>query len=229
MSYTEALQYKTPHYNARSATRYIVVHHAADTYPRGEALQRIYNYHKDQWPGYAGIGYHIVIQEELDASLASYLVNPQEQIAAHTLNHNHHAFGICAATDFSYTPPLGAWWNTLVKQVAYWSKVYPNAAIVGHKELRDTRCPGDWWLTQKNVFLNDVRQALADPFQLWRDAGFGLTPQQEMWAIPQYWLQNQDLGSPTSHEIYLNSFQSFQGFQQGSLYYSSRTGSVTRL
>lgn len=225
----EALQYRTPLYHPREATRYIVIHHAAATYPRGEALQRIYDYHKSQWPAYAGIGYHVVIQEDKDGSLTPYLVNPPEQFAAHTLNHNHHAFGICAATNLAKGIP-NDWYKALVDQAAYWANVYQSAQIVGHQALRDTSCPGVWWSKQKNMFLEDVRQTLGtDPFIVWDKAGFPISFEQRNWAIPKTWEANQSLGAPTSYETYLNNWQSFQGFENGTLYYNAKTAKVKRI
>lgn len=224
-----SLQYKTPYYTPRRTTRYIVIHHAAAEYPPGGALQAIYNYHKKQWPDYAGIGYHIVIQEEHDGNLTPHLVNLAEQVGAHTLGYNYEAFGICAATNLT-NGVSAAWWDALINMAAYWQKHYPNAAIIGHQEKRDTSCPGSWWQKLKSDFLRDVEIKMnEDPFLLWEQAGFPISEVQRGWAIPQAWLQAQELGAPTSYEVYLNSFQSFQGFSEGTLYYNAESNLVTKL
>lgn len=142
---------------SRTKTNRIVVHHAAWIYPPGGAVQSIFSYHSSKWPQYGRIGYHEVIQVEADGSLVCYEVNPTELIGAGVWGQNGDCFHICAATDFKNEIPLQIWQDALALRVAEARRRYPQAAIVGHKEItlpgHGTECPGGRWAEWKPALI----------------------------------------------------------------------------
>lgn len=143
----------------RKTTQYIVIHHAAWTYPPGKACQLIFNYHSSKWPRYGRIGYHIVLQEEPSGVIAQYHVNPLNLVGANVAYKNHLCLGICAATNFKGLPSE-RWFDAVVAAAAYAKSLYPAAEIVGHKDIADKRaptaCPGPKWHEWRGALLTAV-------------------------------------------------------------------------
>lgn len=146
----------------RLRTSYIVVHHAAFEYERGRACQSIFSYHSRKWPKYGRIGYHVVLQEELDGGIGYHLVNPLRIQGANVLKRNHEVVGICCATNFTGLPPE-KWYVALVEGLRHLRRWYPNAPIVGHTDVAlpegRTSCPGPRWLEWRSRLLSDVLAA----------------------------------------------------------------------
>lgn len=147
----------------RKVTKYLVVHHAAWVYKPGTAVQSIFNYHSSKWPKYGRIGYQIVLQEELDGSIARYDVNPEWIQGANVALMNDVCLGICAATNFTGLPPA-KWYNALVEVFTEVHRRKPNAVIVGHKDIArkgyETACPGPLWSKWRAEFVHDVHTAM---------------------------------------------------------------------
>lgn len=150
----------------RVATRYIVVHHAAATYAplKGiDDVRAIANYHV-KTKGWSGIGYHRVLAEETNGNPpAQYIVSDPDLIRAHVAYRNHEAVGVCCATFFTGQPSLD-WMNSLAAAVAELQQMYPQAEIVGHREIAlpgwGTSCPGDAWPTWRPHLLALVHHRL---------------------------------------------------------------------
>ena len=140
----------------RRETDTIVIHHAAARYQAGQAVESIYKYHKTKWPAYNAAGYHIIIQRNTDQRLGIYVVNNPFVIGAGVLNHNHHTFHICLADDFTTTVPSDDWIEATAHAVRYAQTLFPNATIVGHRELGTTTCPGLRWFEWKPALLARV-------------------------------------------------------------------------
>ena len=68
---------------------------------------------------------------------------------AHTYGHNYDSLGVCLIGNFEIENPTSQQIDSLIKQLKLWMKSYPNAIIVGHKDLANnppgynfTACPG---------------------------------------------------------------------------------------
>jgi hypothetical protein len=144
----ELKQYWTAKNDNRQTTNFIVIHHAAATYRKGDAVRVIHAYHSSKWPNYSGIGYHAICQEEQDNSIQCYLVNPPNMIGAGVANRNHETFHICLATNLTGYPEA-RWIDAAREAYQYARKLYPNARLVGHKDIAlsafPTSCPGKEW------------------------------------------------------------------------------------
>lgn len=166
MSFIPLKQYWTAGNGPRSSTKYIVFHHAAASYAPGEAVRRIYNYHRQQWPDYRAAGYHVINQLDGDGAIRAYQVNPVDLLAAGVAYRNHETFHVCAATNFTGLPS-DAWFEASAQALAEAQRLYPNAQIAGHKDIADPRsptsCPGPRWAEWKPRLLARVREILNQP------------------------------------------------------------------
>lgn len=141
----------------RRATKYIVVHHAAYEYRPGMACHSIFNYHSSKWPGYGRIGYQVVLQLEATGTINRYNVNPLDCVGANVALRNHEVIGVCCATNFMGIPSA-EWFTALVVTIRDLMQRYPNAAVVGHKDIAKegyaTACPGVAWHEWKSALLS---------------------------------------------------------------------------
>ena len=126
-------------FSNRSKTDYIVLHHA-------EAVkctaQDIHSWHRAN--GWTGIGYHFFVRK--DGTI--YRGRPINVVGAHVQGMNSCSIGICAEGDYhtkEKTMPQ-AQKKSIIELCQYLKKnYYPNAKIVGHKEIGDSNCPGRYY------------------------------------------------------------------------------------
>ena len=117
----------------RTSTRYIVIHH--DSIPRPTDVAEIDAYHRQEWG--SGFGYHFYIDHSTITQ-----VRGLDMMGAHTINYNHCSIGICLNGDFDTQEPTAFQLMALKGLVAFLKLKYPDAKVVGHGDLNDTKCPG---------------------------------------------------------------------------------------
>ncbi len=122
----------------RQSTDYIVLHHA-------EAVccsaKEVHSWHLAN--GWSGIGYHFFVRKDGGV----YRGRPIWALGAHVLGMNNCSIGICAEGDYhnkDKTMP-SAQKQAIKALVAYLKGIYPQAEIVGHKEIGDSNCPGRYY------------------------------------------------------------------------------------
>lgn len=116
----------------------IVIHHSAS--PRSTTIDQIREWHIKK--GWQDIGYHIVI------SGGGRVLNgrPINIIGAHAAGYNMRSIGVCVIGN--NTVESERWTPDQVKALADVVKtlqlVYPDAKVLGHRDLEDTHtlCPG---------------------------------------------------------------------------------------
>ena len=126
-------------FSNRSKTDYIVLHHA-------EAVkctaQDVHSWHRAN--GWTGIGYHFFVRK--DGTI--YRGRPINVVGAHVQGMNSCSVGICAEGDY-HTKDKSmpqAQKKAIIGLVKYLKEnYYPNAKIVGHKEIGDSNCPGRYY------------------------------------------------------------------------------------
>lgn len=128
-------------------TKYLVVHHSGDERATFESIDKAH-----RAKGWGGCGYHDVI--DTDGTL--YEARPIGAQGVHALNHNHHSYGISMLGALHTRPPSAEQLHTLIKRLAFVSRAYPEATIVGHGDLNATECPGGY------VNMNEVRKGVRD-------------------------------------------------------------------
>lgn len=130
--------------NKRSRTEYIVLHHAA-------ALKcspaDIHRWHLER--GWAGAGYHYLVRK--DGTV--YSLRPEDTVGAHCEGYNSRSIGVCAEGNFDVEQMEERQRASLHNLVRYLKDEYPEAKIVGHRELAATNCPG------KNYPLEEIKKA----------------------------------------------------------------------
>lgn len=130
----------------------IVIHHsAAPSYVGAVAIAR-YHIQRHGWPG---IGYHYVVGATGDIAR----VNALETASYHCAGSNRRSVGICLLGAFMKgmepTGPQIVAARSLV--AALLARLgLPYRAVVGHKELCSTACPGDTWDTWKAALLGGL-------------------------------------------------------------------------
>lgn len=130
----------------------IILHHSAsgrDT----TTIKDIERWHLEK--KYNGIGYHLVIE----GGGLLRTGRPYEKIGAHAQGFNTGSIGICLTGNFEEEEPDEEQIKQLVQVLATLCKRHglPVSAIVGHRDVNKTACPG------KNLYklLPLIRQKVA--------------------------------------------------------------------
>lgn len=119
----------------RSSTEYIALHHAEAS--RCTA-QQIDDWHKSN--GWSGIGYHFFVRK--DGTI--YRGRPIWSVGAHVQGMNSKSIGICAEGSYMTETMPEAQKMAIAELLDYLkANYYPNAKIVGHREIGSSNCPGD--------------------------------------------------------------------------------------
>ncbi len=122
----------------RSSTEYIALHHA-------EAVtctaKQIHEWHKSN--GWSGIGYHFFVRKNGEI----YRGRPLWALGAHVQGMNNCSIGICAEGDYhNRDRVMPETQKQAIKElVTYLKGIYPEAKIVGHREIGDSNCPGRYY------------------------------------------------------------------------------------
>jgi N-acetyl-anhydromuramyl-L-alanine amidase AmpD len=120
---------------ALSSINQIVVHHSASIGQRAEDYAR---YHV-QSRGWAGIGYHFVI--EVNGDIIG--CNPLTNVSYNVADHNTRSIGICLSGDFTKQDPSPQQLKSLDQLIKYLRAEFPQRlAVAGHKDYGQTSCPG---------------------------------------------------------------------------------------
>lgn len=145
-------------FTKRSRTDYIALHHA-------EAVKcspaQVHSWHVDN--GWTGIGYHFFVCK--DGSV--YRGRPLNVVGSHVQGMNNCSVGICAEGDYhnkDKTMPQTQY-NAIVELCRYLKdNYYPNAQIVGHREIGSSNCPGQYYpLSQIKA---DVENRKDNPYEV---------------------------------------------------------------
>lgn len=131
-------------YEERKSTEVIVIHHAG--FPEGDkdsSAEEIHKFHREV-NGWAGIGYHYVIRKDGTIEQGRKPL----AVGAHAYQHNKNSVGICVAGNFDVAKIKAAQLDSLKLLTAWLCQKYKlnplrKGVIVGHRNLNDTRCPGE--------------------------------------------------------------------------------------
>ena len=142
MIYKRFLNFKE--YERRPRTDFIVIHHTG--FPDGDKDSTVNEIHKlhQETNGWSGAGYHYLIRKN---GIIEQGRRP-DMVGAHALHYNNTSIGICLAGNFDIGAPTRAQMAS-AQELTLWLcskyKINPNkkGAILGHRDLNNTRCPGD--------------------------------------------------------------------------------------
>ena len=113
----------------------IILHCAATPNGKAFSAKDIDKWHKEQ--GWTKIGYHFVIK--IDGSVDEG--RRVSEVGAHAVGFNLDSIGICLIGTDKFTQ---AQWDALKVLVTWLKAQYPEAEIVGHRDLPNVKkeCPG---------------------------------------------------------------------------------------
>lgn len=157
----------------------IVIHHTGTTNDDPDPLamvRRVQRFHTHD-RGWGDIGYSFIVLEDgriVEGRAGSAdAIAPDGAIGGHTYGHNPGSIGVAVAGRFHDRAPTAAAWDALVDLVATigrtcdldlrggpvtWSTGAVLAGVIsGHRDARDTSCPGD----ALAALLPDLRSAAA--------------------------------------------------------------------
>lgn len=158
----------------RQRTNFIVVHHAAAVYSESRGIddvRAVAAFHTAPAPlgrGWPGIGYTIALAEQFSGGpIARYNLSDYDLERAHVFGRNDVAIGVSCLTNFTGIPEQ-KWVLALAEVIAELCRRYPDARIVGHREIalagHETACPGPRWIDWKPRLLGLVEtMALPQP------------------------------------------------------------------
>lgn len=127
----------------RRRTEYIVLHHAEAS---NCTAKQIDSWHKGN--GWSGIGYHFLVRK--DGSV--YRGRPLDSVGAHVQGVNDRSVGICAEGAYSREFMSETQKRAIAELIDYLkTNYYPDAVIVGHREVGSSDCPG------KNYPLDELK------------------------------------------------------------------------
>lgn len=125
---------------SRLSTKYIILHHRA-----GDGnVESIHKQHLAQ--GYSGIGYHFYIRK--DGNI--YEGRPLNKQGAHCKGSNYNSVGVCFEGNFETEYMTDAQIKAGSELLKYLFELYPQAKVVGHRDMMATVCPG------KNFDINKI-------------------------------------------------------------------------
>jgi len=123
---------------------HIVVHHSASK-PE-TTLEEITSWHIQR--GFKGVGYHKVITDD-----GIIHVGRQENVVpASVQGKNKGTLTVCLTGNFERDVPTQWQLISLQLQIQEWKTKFPNAKVVGHRQLGASLCPGQNlfnWLQEK--------------------------------------------------------------------------------
>ncbi len=174
----ELTKHKTKKYSKRKLTvLYLVVHHSATpTFPGTKDFIAYSNYHVNDlnWPGIAyhygvndddGVAYLLNEEELCTYHIGTTTRNWKKEWPNHPLNKqgfkrpiNDNAIGVVLPGNFDVNEVPKVQWDGAVKLFRYLLGEYPNALIIGHREVPGAfkTCPGEKFDLTK--FISEVRK-----------------------------------------------------------------------
>ncbi len=125
------LTFQSNHSVRDGAPKGIVLHHAAGD----GSVEQIHQIHRHR--GYAGIGYHLYVRRDGKV----YRGRPESWLGGHAQGFND-CIGVCAEGNFENETMSAAQQQAIVETLRYLFEKYGNLAVVGHRDVNATACPG---------------------------------------------------------------------------------------
>ncbi len=129
-------------FTKRKSTDWLVVHSSATRPSQNIGVKDIERWHRER--GFIAVGYHYVIKRSGGVDPG----RPDDVVGAHAVGANHNSVGICMVggvddklqPEDNFTP---AQFTTLKEVLSTLKKKYPNAQIIGHRDVPGTKkaCP----------------------------------------------------------------------------------------
>ena len=133
----------------------IIIHHTADS-SNLEQFDKVNNWHKTQQFPRSSLGYYCGYHAFIERNGKTTFARMYDEIGAHTLGENRESVGICLAGNFDVEQPTEAQKNQLTQICMSLMTFYkiPINRIYGHRDFRQTSCPG------KNINIKKIQFAI---------------------------------------------------------------------
>ena len=139
--------------NTRKSTKRIIIHHSASA---DVPASTIHQWHLNQ--GWSGIGYHFVIR----ANGTIERGRPEDTIGSHSgPQGNGDSIGVVLTGNFEIGAPATAQITALASLIKDLRGRYGNLAVIGHKDVMATACPG------RNFPWAELRKRLEEA-EMWK-------------------------------------------------------------
>ena len=134
--------------------RQIVLHHTATA--ATATLDDIRRMHVAR--GFRDVGYHYLLRRDHLGLVEQLHGRPVEQAGAHAKGHNAYSIGVSMVGNYDNNPLPGTMLDAAASLLAYLCDAHdlPASAVVGHRELAATACPGRY------VDMDLVRERVAE-------------------------------------------------------------------
>ncbi len=147
----------------RKRTDYIVVHCSATPASMDVDAKLIDRWHRQK--GWLKIGYHFVIKRDGTVESGRKL----DEAGAHVYGHNQHSIGICMVggmtEDMRYPEDnfTAAQWASLKALLVEMKGLYPNADVLGHRDLDPNKaCPSFDMISKWNEWFPEKGESHVD-------------------------------------------------------------------
>ena len=138
----------------RKSTKRVIIHHTASA---DVSASTIHQWHLNQ--GWSGIGYHFVVR----ANGTIERGRPELAIGAHAGSAgNGDSIGVVLTGNFETGKPTAAQMDSLASLIKDLRSRYGNLAVIGHKDVMATACPG------KNFPWDELRKRLEDEEMIYK-------------------------------------------------------------
>ena len=138
----------------RKSTKRVIIHHTASA---DVPASTIHQWHLNQ--GWSGIGYHFVVR----ANGTIERGRPELAIGAHAGSAgNGDSIGVVLTGNFETGAPSTAQMIALTELIKELRGRYGNLAVIGHKDVMATACPG------KNFPWDELRKRLEDDEMIYK-------------------------------------------------------------
>ena len=127
----------------RNETKRIILHHAAAENASAEVIHQAH-----LMKGWSGIAYHYYVRK--DGTV--YRGRPENKKGGHASNNNHDSIGICFEGNFENELMGNKQTEVGAALVADILSRYGDLAVIGHKDVNATACPG------KNFRMKDIKE-----------------------------------------------------------------------
>ena len=187
-------KWNTPLYNRRK-TDYIALHHAAASSASASDVDR---WHKQN--GWTGIGYHFYVRK----SGIIYRGRPLTAIGAHVSGKNDVSIGICAEGNYTTEQMPDAQKRAIAELLDYLkTNFYPNAEIVGHREIGASDCPGkNYPLAELKDYKNILHGDDELMSQEYEELKAEINALKESQKVYHYWSEIPDWALHTVQKLY---------------------------
>ncbi len=133
----------------RKETKFIVIHHDA-IHDNSFNHVPIFEIYKSHLPKYGTFAYHYYVTK----AGKLYQLHEDNELTYHCKGINSSSISLCLQGNFDKEYLSSKQYNSLIRTLILLKRKYPNAIIIGHRDARNTNCPG------KNINVEELKKTV---------------------------------------------------------------------